>query len=215
MSWNVWNRPQEVVWSIWGSHQTLWSLPLPNVTWHSWTWQYTTTPSIDQTLHQFASLLSNWTLLPILTFGGFHNTLQRMRLANRGRLLLRTPAPLLFGTCINILFSCWDHSFLNLSCLRTFWVLNIHRYFYFVPWTINTNILCQHSTKKKRRVEAYVFFVVLGCLMTKIDFFMAISGENRSHICQYHPSYVVYIIDIHYNIQNRFVKLQVFCRIAK
>ena len=52
------------------------------------------TPSIDQTLHQFANLLPNWTLLPFLTllpnFGGFHRTLQRVRLANRGRLLLRT-----------------------------------------------------------------------------------------------------------------------------
>ena len=49
------------------------------------------THSIDQTLHQFANLLPNWTLLPILTllpnFGGFHRTLQRVRLANRGRLL--------------------------------------------------------------------------------------------------------------------------------
>ena len=62
------------------------------------------TPSIDQALHQFANLLPNWTLLPILTllpnFGGFHRTLQRMRLANRGRLLLRTPGPVPFGTCI-------------------------------------------------------------------------------------------------------------------
>ena len=96
--------PQEVLWSIWGSHQTLWSLPLPNVTWHSGTWSYTMTPSIDQTLHQFANLLPNWTLLPFLTllpnFGGFHRTLQRVRLANRGRLLLRTPGPVPFGTCI-------------------------------------------------------------------------------------------------------------------
>ena len=62
------------------------------------------TPSIDQTLHQFSNLLPNWTLLPILTlllnFGGFHRTLQRVRLANRGRLLLRTPGPVPFGTCI-------------------------------------------------------------------------------------------------------------------
>ena len=89
---------------LWGSHQTLWSLPLPNVTWHSGTWPYTMTHSIDQTLHQFANLLPNWTLLPILTllpnFGGFHRTLQRVRLANRGRLLLRTPGPVPFGTCI-------------------------------------------------------------------------------------------------------------------
>ena len=62
------------------------------------------TPSIVQTLHLFANLLPNWTLIPILTllpnFGGFHGTLQRLRLANRGRLLLRTPGPVPFGTCI-------------------------------------------------------------------------------------------------------------------
>ena len=62
------------------------------------------TPSTDQILHQFATLLPNLTLLPILTllpnFGGFHRTLQRVRLANRGRLLLRTPGPVPFGTCI-------------------------------------------------------------------------------------------------------------------
>ena len=66
------------------------------------------TPSIDQTLHQFANLLPNWTLLPILTllpnFGGFHRTLQRVWLANRGRLLLRKPGPVHFGTyiCSNV-----------------------------------------------------------------------------------------------------------------
>ena len=62
------------------------------------------TPSIVQTLHLFANLLPNWTLIPILTllpnFGGFHGTLQRVRLANRGRLLLRTPGPVPFGTCV-------------------------------------------------------------------------------------------------------------------
>ena len=86
------------------SHQTSWSLPLQNATWHSGTWPSTMTPSIDQTLHQFANLLPNWTLIPILTllpnFGGFHRTLQRVRLANRGCLLLRTPRPVPFGTCI-------------------------------------------------------------------------------------------------------------------
>ena len=90
--------------SIWRSHQTLWSLPLPNVTWYSGTWPYTMTPSIDQTLHVFANLLPIWNLIPIMTllpnFGGFHRTLQGVRLANRGRLLLRTPGPVPFGTCI-------------------------------------------------------------------------------------------------------------------
>ena len=72
------------------------------------------TPSIDKILHQFANLLPNWTLIPILTllpnFGGFHRTVQRVWLANRGSLLLRTPGPVPFGKC-------WDHSFLNLSYL--------------------------------------------------------------------------------------------------
>ena len=62
------------------------------------------TPSIDQTLHLFANLLPNLTLIPIVAllpnFGGFYRTLQRVRIANRGRLLLRTPGPVPFGTCI-------------------------------------------------------------------------------------------------------------------
>ena len=49
---------------------------------------------IDQTLQQFANLLPNSTLLPILTllptFGVFNRILQRVRLANRGRLLPNT-----------------------------------------------------------------------------------------------------------------------------
>ena len=147
---------------IWGSHQTLWSLPLSNVTWHSGTWPYTMTPSIDQALHQFANLLPNWInhtswvaivtptdrpklvrncclielfcgvvcvvtlhfwhfcwcrgfviglrqissffFLPILTLlpycGGFHGTLQRVWLANRECLFLRTPDPVPFWACI-------------------------------------------------------------------------------------------------------------------
>ena len=36
----------------------------------------------------------------ITNFGYFHRTLQRVRLANRGRLLLRTPGHVPFGTCI-------------------------------------------------------------------------------------------------------------------
>ena len=104
MSWNVWNRPSGSFMVDMGSHQTLWSLPFPNFTWHSGTWPCTMTPSIDLTLHQFANLLPNWTWLPILTllpiFLGFHRTLQRVRLAYRGRLLLRTPGPVPFGTCI-------------------------------------------------------------------------------------------------------------------
>ena len=36
----------------------------------------------------------------LIISGGFHRTLQRARLANRGRLLLQTPGPVPFGTCI-------------------------------------------------------------------------------------------------------------------
>ena len=129
----------EVLRSIWGSHQTLWSLPFPNVTWHSGTWPCTMTPSLDQTLHQFANVLPNWILLPILTllpyFGGFRRTLQRLRLANRRRLLLRTPGPVPFGTCIcsNV------ENILSWTChvYGPFWVSNIPRYFYFALYVLN------------------------------------------------------------------------------
>ena len=51
-----------------------------------------------------ANVFPNCTTLPILTllpnFGGFHGTLQRVQIANRGRLILRTPDPVPFGTCI-------------------------------------------------------------------------------------------------------------------
>ena len=91
------------------------------------------TPSIDQTLHQFANVLPNWTLLPILSllpyFGGFHRTLKRVQLANRGRLLLRTPCPVPFGTCI------CSNVETNLS-----WICHFHGLFEF--WTsLGTSIL--------------------------------------------------------------------------
>ena len=61
-------------------------------------------PQLIRHYTYIANLLPNWTLIPILTllpnFGGFHRTLQRVRLANRGRLLIRTPGPVPFGTCI-------------------------------------------------------------------------------------------------------------------
>ena len=61
-------------------------------------------PQLIRHYTYYANLLPNWTLIPILTllpnFGGFHRTLQWVRLANRGRLLLQTPGPVPFGTCI-------------------------------------------------------------------------------------------------------------------
>ena len=96
------------------------------------------TPSIDQTLHQFANLLPNWTLIPILTllpnFGGFHRALQRVQLANRGRLLLRTPGTVPFGTAFVLMlrpffpelvmstdYSSFEHSSVLLFCLTSCW----------------------------------------------------------------------------------------------
>ena len=67
MSWNVWNRPSGSFMVDMGISSNIMKSPLPNVTWHSGTWPYTMTPSIDQTLHLFANLLPNWTLIPILT----------------------------------------------------------------------------------------------------------------------------------------------------
>ena len=50
-------------------------------------------------VHSWRGPFESWLhILP--NFGGFHRTLQRVRLANRGRLLLRTPGPVPFGTCI-------------------------------------------------------------------------------------------------------------------
>ena len=101
---NVWSRLSGSFMVDMGISSNIRSNFLPNVTWYSGTWSYTMTPLIDQTLPQCANLLPNWSLLPILTllpnFGGFHRTLQRVRLANRGRFLLRTPGPVPFGTCI-------------------------------------------------------------------------------------------------------------------
>ena len=53
---------KEVLWSVRGSCQTIWGPPLPNVTRHSGWWPSTMTPSIDQALNQFLTLLLILTL---------------------------------------------------------------------------------------------------------------------------------------------------------
>ena len=67
-------------------------------------------------------ILLIWTFLPNLTFypiaRGFHRTFQRVRHANRGRLLLRTPGSVPLWDLE--VFLCWDQSLLNMSCFRTF-----------------------------------------------------------------------------------------------
>ena len=59
---------EEVLWSIRGSYQTIWSSSLTNVKRHSVAWQ----PSIDQTLYQTMTLLPNSTFHRIMK--GFHRT---------------------------------------------------------------------------------------------------------------------------------------------
>ena len=90
---------------MWGSHQTLWSTPLQNCTWHSGTWSHTMTPSIDKKKSLIRDLVIELDL--INAFGVITlflevsiGHLQRVQLANRWRLLLRTPCPVPFGTCI-------------------------------------------------------------------------------------------------------------------
>ena len=67
MSLNVWNRPSGSLMVDMGSHQTLWSLSLPNVTWHSGTWPCTMAPSIDQTFHQLITELDFITDFDLIT----------------------------------------------------------------------------------------------------------------------------------------------------
>ena len=110
MSWNVWSRPlgsfmvdigisSNIMKSLSPKHyMTFWDITIYNV---ALNW-----PDITPICELITKL--DWTLLPILTllpnFGGFHRTLQRVQLANRGRLLLRTPGPVPFGTyiCCNV-----------------------------------------------------------------------------------------------------------------
>ena len=70
-------------------YQTIWGHPLPIVTRHSGWWPSTVTPSITPIL--IWTLLPNWLFTLLREVSIEH--LQRVRHANRGRLLLRTPGP--------------------------------------------------------------------------------------------------------------------------
>ena len=124
---------KEVLWSIRGSYQTIWGPPLPNVTRHSGWWSSTVTPSIDQALHQFLTLLLILTLLPNLTFyliaRCFHRTF-----ATGAACQQRTLTP-------PDTWSCPTLGLASVLMLRPispelvlfldFWVSNIPRYMYF------------------------------------------------------------------------------------
>ena len=115
MSWNVWNRPSGSFMVDMGISSNIMKSPSPKCYMTFWDMTiYNDILNWSDITHIFHLeyplvlsrfyLLPNWTLIPILTllpnFEGFHRTLQRVRLANRGRLLLRTPGPVPFRTCI-------------------------------------------------------------------------------------------------------------------
>ena len=111
---------EEVLWSIRGSYQTIWSFPLTNVKWHSVTWPYTiTTP-------YWSDFVPNSTFYRILSC--FHRTFVTGVACRQGML---TPPDIWsrpFGTFI--CSTCWDQSFFR-TC-RYFYGLfssNIPRYF--------------------------------------------------------------------------------------
>ena len=73
--------------------------------------------------------------------GGFHRTFAT-HVASPQRTL--TPLDTLSCPIWDLhLFWYWDYSFLNLSCLLTFWVSNIPRYFYYAVHRLSTlHIMC-------------------------------------------------------------------------
>ena len=110
---------EEVLWSIRGSYQTIWSFPLTNVKWHSVTWQYTTTP-------YWSDFVPNSTIYRILS--GFHRIFAMDVACRQGTLTPPDTWSRPFRTCI--CSTCWDQSF-SRTC-RYFYGLcssNIPRYF--------------------------------------------------------------------------------------
>ena len=135
MSWNVWNRPSGSFMVDIGISSNIMKSPSPKcyVTFWDMTIYNDTLNWSDIT--PICELITGL-LLPILTlllnFGGFHRLLQQVRVANRGRLLLRTPGPVPFWTCI-------------CSNVETILSWTCHVYGPFEFWTsLGTSILLSH-----------------------------------------------------------------------
>ena len=79
----------------------------------------------------------------ITKFWGFHRTLQRVRLDNRGCLLLRTPGPASFGTCIcsyvetNLSWTCHVYGPFEFRTSLGTSILLLDNKMYFVVWGTN------------------------------------------------------------------------------
>ena len=106
---------EEVLWSTWGSYQTIWSFPLTNVKWHCVTWPYTmTTP-------YWSDFVPNSTFYRILR--GFHRTFATGVACRKGTLTPPDTWSRPFGTCI--CSTCWDQSFSELVVILPDYTLRI------------------------------------------------------------------------------------------
>ena len=104
MSWNVWNRSSGSFTVDMGISSNIMKSPSPKcymTFWDMTIYNDTLNWSDITPICELITELDFITDFDLFTyFGGFHKTLQRVRLANRGRLLLWTPGPVPFGTCI-------------------------------------------------------------------------------------------------------------------
>ena len=88
-----WVVIEEVLWSVRGSYQAIWSSSLTHAKWHSVADQIQWQPSTDQSLYQSVTFLPNSTCYWRLK--GFNRTFPT-GVACRGCLLLRAPGPVQF-----------------------------------------------------------------------------------------------------------------------
>ena len=104
MSWNVWNRPSESFTVDMGISSKIMKPPSPKCYITFWDMTIYNGKLNWSGITPICELITELDFITdfdfITNFGGFHRTLQRVRLANRGRLLLRTPGPVQIGTCI-------------------------------------------------------------------------------------------------------------------
>ena len=96
---------EEVLWSIRGSYQTIWSFPLTDVKWHSVTWPYTmTTPYLSD-------FIPNSTFYRNLS--GFHGAFATGVACRQGALTAPVPGPFPLGLACVLLVE--TNPFPNLS----------------------------------------------------------------------------------------------------
>ena len=133
MSWNVWNRPSGSFMVDMGISSNIMKSPSPKcyMTFWDMTIYNDTLNCTDITpICEFITELDFNTDFDLITeFWRFP-----WNIATGAASQQRTLTPPDTWSCPIWdlhLFKCWDHSFLNLSCLRTFWVSNIPWYFYF------------------------------------------------------------------------------------